>query len=160
MTPPFVSVEKRARIAENLIAWYRAHKRDLPWRGGSPYAVWVSEMMLQQNDHRTEVRAILTYLAQHDSMIGVHEPAQNALEADARRQERSQPSPLFPLQQTNAHDMIGVRCKKCSHVTHFNKQRICTESRPVLRGEKDKLKLKCENCGEMMMVEVDCEGYK
>jgi TIR domain len=120
-------------------------------------AVKQAEMMLQHNDHRSEVHAILTYLAQDDPMIGVREPAQEALDADARRQ---QPSPLLPFQQTNASDMIDVRCKKCGHVTHFNKHRICKESRTIVRGDKDKLKLKCENCGEMMMVNIDCEGYK
>ena len=36
-------------IHERLLAWFDAHKRDLPWRGvGDPYAVWVSEVMLQQ----------------------------------------------------------------------------------------------------------------
>lgn len=40
------------RIAElraSLLGWYDAHRRELPWRGlGDPYAVWVSEVMLQQ----------------------------------------------------------------------------------------------------------------
>src|ERR1051326_3890395 len=33
-----------------LLAWYRANRRDLPWRRRQhdPYAVWVSEIMLQQ----------------------------------------------------------------------------------------------------------------
>ena len=32
-----------------LLDWYDAHKRDLPWRGSrDPYAIWVSEVMLQQ----------------------------------------------------------------------------------------------------------------
>ena len=36
-------------IHERLLAWFDAHKRDLPWRGvGDPYAVWISEVMLQQ----------------------------------------------------------------------------------------------------------------
>jgi len=34
---------------EVLLAWYRAHGRDLPWRHThDPWAVWVSEVMLQQ----------------------------------------------------------------------------------------------------------------
>ena len=52
-----VSEAKRRRIAESLLAWYRQHKRDLPWRGGSPYAVWVSEIMLQQ----TQVATVIPY---------------------------------------------------------------------------------------------------
>jgi A/G-specific adenine glycosylase len=36
-------------IASKLIAWYAPHKRDLPWRKTKdPYAIWVSEVILQQ----------------------------------------------------------------------------------------------------------------
>ncbi|MBX3117726.1 MAG: A/G-specific adenine glycosylase [Fimbriimonadaceae bacterium] len=38
--------------------WYDAHKRDLPWRRtADPYAIWVSEIMLQQ----TQVATVLPY---------------------------------------------------------------------------------------------------
>ncbi|MEI6210909.1 MAG: A/G-specific adenine glycosylase [bacterium] len=34
---------------QRLLRWYAAHRRDLPWRGhADPYAVWISEIMLQQ----------------------------------------------------------------------------------------------------------------
>lgn len=37
------------RARRNLLRWYDAHQRDLPWRRtDDPYAIWVSEMMLQQ----------------------------------------------------------------------------------------------------------------
>jgi len=37
------------RGRRSLLAWYDASKRDLPWRGSrDPYAIWVSEVMLQQ----------------------------------------------------------------------------------------------------------------
>ncbi|MGH9533501.1 MAG: A/G-specific adenine glycosylase [Terriglobales bacterium] len=40
------------RAREALLRWYRAHRRDLPWRRPERcrdgYAVWVSEVMLQQ----------------------------------------------------------------------------------------------------------------
>jgi A/G-specific adenine glycosylase len=36
-------------VRRRLLAWYRHHRRDLPWRSDpTPYAVWVSEIMLQQ----------------------------------------------------------------------------------------------------------------
>jgi A/G-specific adenine glycosylase len=39
----------RQRFRRLLLAWYRAHGRDLPWRNTSdPYHILVSEMMLQQ----------------------------------------------------------------------------------------------------------------
>src|SRR5262249_26818104 len=38
-----------ANIQARLLEWYRTHRRDLPWRHTSdPYAVLVSEIMLQQ----------------------------------------------------------------------------------------------------------------
>ncbi len=49
--------ELRHQIVASLLAWYRAHRRDLPWRGASPYAVWVSEIMLQQ----TQVATVIPY---------------------------------------------------------------------------------------------------
>lgn len=36
------------RFRRDLLAWYRANRRDLPWRGRDAYGVWVSEAMLQQ----------------------------------------------------------------------------------------------------------------
>lgn len=41
-------------FAESLLAWFAEQKRDLPWRRTQdPYAIWVSEVMLQQT--RVEV---------------------------------------------------------------------------------------------------------
>lgn len=38
-----------ACFAQKLIAWYQAHKRDLPWRATrDPYKIWLSEIILQQ----------------------------------------------------------------------------------------------------------------
>ena len=46
------------RIPAPLLSWYRQHKRALPWRENpTPYAVWVSEIMLQQ----TRVEAVKEY---------------------------------------------------------------------------------------------------
>jgi len=39
----------RQRFRKNLLAWYRKHGRDLPWRNtDDPYHILVSEIMLQQ----------------------------------------------------------------------------------------------------------------
>jgi len=41
-----------------LTDWYRVNRRSLPWREtGDPYAIWVSEVMLQQ----TQVRTVVPY---------------------------------------------------------------------------------------------------
>jgi A/G-specific adenine glycosylase len=43
------SAEAVARARAALLAWYAAHPRPVPWRGSAdPYAIWVSEVMLQQ----------------------------------------------------------------------------------------------------------------
>ena len=47
-----------ARFRRDLLAWYRAAKRDLPWRRThDPYRIWLSEIMLQQ----TRVAAVIEY---------------------------------------------------------------------------------------------------
>jgi len=49
-----------AAVAAPLLAWYRRHRRDLPWRASrDPYRVWVSEIMLQQ----TQVDRVKEYFA-------------------------------------------------------------------------------------------------
>src|SRR5438445_13169136 len=45
-------------IRRRLLAWYRRHRRDLPWRRTrDPYAIWLSELMLQQ----TQVATVIPY---------------------------------------------------------------------------------------------------
>jgi A/G-specific adenine glycosylase len=49
---------ERRELASRLLAWYRASRRDLPWRRTrDPYAIWVSEVMLQQ----TRVETVKPY---------------------------------------------------------------------------------------------------
>ena len=50
--------EELDKIVEPLLAWYREHKRELPWRADkNPYYIWISEIMLQQ----TRVEAVKPY---------------------------------------------------------------------------------------------------
>lgn len=47
-----------AYLQETLLGWYEACRRDLPWRRTrDPYAIWVSEIMLQQ----TRVDTVIPY---------------------------------------------------------------------------------------------------
>jgi A/G-specific adenine glycosylase len=49
---------KLQKLAKLLLAWFSANARDLPWRRTrDPYAIWVSEIMLQQ----TQVKTVLPY---------------------------------------------------------------------------------------------------
>jgi len=55
MTEANLSVLRR-----RLLHWYRQNQRDLPWRRSrDPYAIWISETMLQQ----TQVKTVLPYYA-------------------------------------------------------------------------------------------------
>src|SRR5690348_6680165 len=45
-------------IRRRILYWYGKHRRDLPWRRTrDPYAIWISEIMLQQ----TRVAAVIPY---------------------------------------------------------------------------------------------------
>jgi len=47
-----------SRLSLKLLKWYHLNQRTLPWRGHpDPYAVWVSEIMLQQ----TRVETVIPY---------------------------------------------------------------------------------------------------
>ncbi len=50
---------KGGQFSEKLLPWYEQNRRDLPWRRRQhdPYAVWVSEIMLQQ----TTVAAVIPF---------------------------------------------------------------------------------------------------
>jgi A/G-specific adenine glycosylase len=52
-------VKKRGReLALRLLSWFDENRRDLPWRRTKdPYAIWLSEVMLQQ----TRVKTVLDY---------------------------------------------------------------------------------------------------
>jgi A/G-specific adenine glycosylase len=50
--------QTRTEIRTALLRWFPEHARDLPWRRTKdPYAIWVSEIMLQQ----TRVSTVLPY---------------------------------------------------------------------------------------------------
>ncbi len=59
-----MSPDERARARLALEAWFAEHARDLPWRRArDPYAVWVSEVMLQQTRVETVARYFEPFLA-------------------------------------------------------------------------------------------------
>lgn len=52
------SAPSLASLHDRLLNWFDAERRDLPWRRtGDPYAIWVSEIMLQQ----TQVATVIPY---------------------------------------------------------------------------------------------------
>jgi A/G-specific adenine glycosylase len=62
-----------APAAADLIDWYEANRRDLPWRAPpgqkpDPYRVWLSEIMLQQTTVRAVAPYFLRFVARWPSM--------------------------------------------------------------------------------------------
>ena len=57
------SLPQIANIQKQLLQWYRKNGRDLPWRRTrNPYAIWVSEIMLQQTQVSTVIPYYLKFL--------------------------------------------------------------------------------------------------
>jgi A/G-specific adenine glycosylase len=51
-------------LRRSLLDWYRANRRDLPWRATrDPYAIWISEAMLQQTRVETAIPYYERFLA-------------------------------------------------------------------------------------------------
>lgn len=51
-------VSKKRALVSALLTWFATNARDLPWRRTrDPYAIWVSEIMLQQ----TQVKTVIPY---------------------------------------------------------------------------------------------------
>src|SRR5439155_12189222 len=55
---PVVQYAQRGALHAKLLAWFAGAARDLPWRRSrDPYAIWLSEVMLQQ----TRVETVIPY---------------------------------------------------------------------------------------------------
>jgi A/G-specific adenine glycosylase len=71
-----------ARFRKNLLAWFKQFQRDLPWRRTSdPYAIWISEIMLQQ----TRVAAVIPYFERFLQHFPTIEALAKAPEEDVLR---------------------------------------------------------------------------
>jgi A/G-specific adenine glycosylase len=63
MQASILSPADQAAVRRALGAWYDTHRRDLPWRRtDDPYAVWVSEVMLQQTQVKTAEPYFLRFM--------------------------------------------------------------------------------------------------
>jgi len=61
--------EKIARVRGRLLEWYERSRRDLPWRRNrDPYAIWVSEIMLQQTRVAVVVERYQTFMARFPTL--------------------------------------------------------------------------------------------
>src|SRR3712207_4415950 len=56
---------RRMSVARDLLTWFDSHKRFMPWRETKdPYAIWVSEIMLQQTQVATVIPYFERFMAQ------------------------------------------------------------------------------------------------
>ena len=61
-------------ITSKLLRWYARHSRDLPWRHtADPYAIWISEIMLQQTQVETVIPYYLRFLTKFPSVKALAE---------------------------------------------------------------------------------------
>ncbi|PWI58114.1 A/G-specific adenine glycosylase [Sulfoacidibacillus thermotolerans] len=59
----------KQEFASALVQWYRTVQRDLPWRRSKdPYAIWVSEVMLQQTRVETVVPYFERFITRYPSI--------------------------------------------------------------------------------------------
>jgi len=67
-----IELEARTRIRRQLLAWYDASQRDLPWRRSrDPYAIWVSEIMLQQTRVAVVVERYQAFMARFPTLVSL-----------------------------------------------------------------------------------------
>lgn len=72
MAPRNRQPENTAALRSRLLAWYAQHRRDLPWRRTrDPYAIWVSEIMLQQTRVAAVVERYGAFLARFPTVTAL-----------------------------------------------------------------------------------------
>ncbi len=70
----FAVPPEHAALAEKLLAWFDLHQRALPWRTTyDPYAVWLSEIMLQQTQMERAVEYFERWMRRFPSLNSVAE---------------------------------------------------------------------------------------
>jgi len=63
---------KTKDLRARLLAWYQQNRRDLPWRRSiDPYAIWVSEIMLQQTRVAVVVERYQAFLARFPTLLSL-----------------------------------------------------------------------------------------
>jgi len=73
---------RKQQLRRRLLDWYARHARDLPWRRTrDPYAIWVSEIMLQQ----TQVGAVIPHYQRFLSAFPTVEALADATQEDVLR---------------------------------------------------------------------------
>ncbi len=142
-------------------------------------AIERAEEMLQQGQHRKEVRALLEILASDDTITSVSDAAYDAssrmkntvptLPPQANTvQQQSQNSSFFPATCGNGHINTFDKHDVCSHtgdtIYRFtddaNNIRGNTTSSSMPSGPRmEEVYLTCPTCGLNIYKKIDCAGY-
>jgi A/G-specific adenine glycosylase len=73
-------MKDEGRMIEELLEWFSATKRDLPWRKSyDPYHVWISEIMLQQTQMERGVSYFLRWVERFPKVDDVAEAAEEEI---------------------------------------------------------------------------------
>jgi A/G-specific adenine glycosylase len=125
---PGTGVVERALVTERLLAWFAEHGRELPWRRTrDPYAILVSEVMLQQTQAARVVPRYLAWLERWPAPkklataptaevirawqgLGYNRRALNLQRAARRVAERGWPSDLTELPGVGPYTAAAVAC--------------------------------------------------
>jgi A/G-specific adenine glycosylase len=60
------------KLGAQLLGWYERNRRDLPWRRSrDPYAIWVSEIMLQQTRVAVVVDRYMAFMARFPTVVSL-----------------------------------------------------------------------------------------
>ncbi len=152
LLPPSASEDPLLKLAEQAAHQYIRERKQ---------AIDAAAAMLQRDEQREAVLAILEYLAHNDLMDGVREKAREALVPYT-----NQAASPAPSNTTDSRHTFGVRCKN-GHVSYFDRRDVCSahakfkrETRQSAGQELDELFLKCETCGVEVAARVDCGKYR
>jgi predicted nucleic-acid-binding Zn-ribbon protein len=66
------------------------------------------------------------------------------------------------FQAEGAEHIVEGICHKCHHINYYDKRVICTgeiRERNLDDQKLDQILVTCEECGEKMVIKVDCRGY-
>jgi len=73
-------VKQRAALRRALLQWFDRERRDLPWRRTrDPYAIWVSEVMLQQTQVSTVIPYWHRFLERFPTVTSLAEASEDAV---------------------------------------------------------------------------------
>lgn len=73
-----ITTDLKNKLQRQLLDWYQENARDLPWRRTQdPYAIWVSEIMLQQTRVETVIPFYRRWLADYPTIKSLAETAED-----------------------------------------------------------------------------------